>query len=69
MEKKYCWKVLSEDGLLKYHCPLGPYYSQDTLDDVYDTEYEAVSALANFRARHEYGVDWRLVLVTMYQRA
>ena len=38
LEKRFCWKVLSEDGRLKDHHPIGPYYSQMTFGEDFDTE-------------------------------
>lgn len=49
MEKRYFWKDLSSDGLLKEPDPIGPYYDQISLNGVlgdgFETEEEALERL------------------------
>ena len=42
--KRYQWRILSEDGLLKTVPPVGPYYDEETLDGYFDSEEEAFEA-------------------------
>jgi hypothetical protein len=67
--KKFCWKVLTEDGLLKDHRPVGPYYDKTTFTDEFDTEEEAVSQLMCWKKKNEYGMERGMVLITTYQNA
>lgn len=69
LEKRFCWKVLSEDGLLKDHRPIGPYYSQTTFDEDFDTEQAAVGALIRWKKANEYGMENEMILITTYRQA
>lgn len=67
LEKRFCWKVLSEDGLLKDHRPIGPYYSQMTFGEDFDTEQDAVEALSRWKKANEY-MENEMVLITTYRQ-
>ncbi len=64
VKKGYCWKILSEDGLIKEY-EYGPYYSRETLNPSggFDTEEEALEGL-NKHSK----IPYNLILVTMYSQ-
>ena len=68
LERVFCWKVLSEDGLLKDHRPLGPYYSETSFNDEFKTEEDAVEAFVKWKKLYEYGIAREMVLLTIYRQ-
>lgn len=66
MKKYYCWKVLTEDGLLKDHEPFGPWYEREYFNDYYESEEAAVAAYAEFKKNEGGRVESRMVLITIY---
>lgn len=66
MKKFYCWKVLTEDGLLKDHRSIGPHYNQDSFNDYYESEEVAIKAYEDFKSKHDYSVESEMVLITVY---
>lgn len=67
-KKFYVWKVLSEDGLLKDHKPIGPYYSEITFNEEFDTESEAVETLNKWLEHYEHRISSEFVLIQIYRR-
>ena len=67
MKKVYVWKVLSEDGLLKDHKEVGPYYDRESFYDEYESEEDAVEAYQKFNKRYNYSVESEMVLLTIYK--
>lgn len=67
MKKFYCWKVLSEDGLLKDHEPFGPWYEWEYFNDAYESEEEAVEAYSAIKNKYARQIERRMVLITFYE--
>ncbi|MFN8756337.1 MAG: hypothetical protein ACK52I_29940 [Pseudomonadota bacterium] len=69
MEKRYEWRELSEDGLLRKSPECGPRYDRETINGYcgFSTEEEALAAYAAFKKAHKYGVPNELVLVALYK--
>lgn len=69
MEKRYEWRELSEDGLLRKPQECGTRYDRESINGYYGfgTEEEALAAYAEFKKVHKYGVPNELVLVTLYK--
>lgn len=71
MKKKYLWKEITDDGLVKEPESLGPYYSQDSWNGFYsgyDTVEEAEAKYKYMENTYSYQVPHNMVLVTVYQR-
>lgn len=68
LEKVYMWRYISNDGLLKEHPPVGPYYDDDSLMSEYSSEEDAVKDLIRFQQAHEYAVEREMVLLTVYRK-
>ena len=66
MIKKYVWKLLSSDGLLKEVPTTGPYYDEDSITKYHDTEAEAIAEYQRFSKVNSYGVPDELVLLTVW---
>ena len=67
IQKKYEWKHLTCDGLLKRPEARGPYYDEDESLKYgsWATEEDAVAALTKFAERHETSEEF--VLVVSYE--
>lgn len=68
--KKYAWKELSRDGLLKDVEDEGPYYSRESLNPYggsFGSEKEAVDALEAWIESYKFSVGSNLTLVTFYE--
>jgi hypothetical protein len=66
LTKKYYWRDLTSDGLLREPDETGPYYSRESLNNCgcgFDTEEQAFAALSRWRG---YG---SFVLITEYSTA
>lgn len=68
MKKRYEWRELTDDGLMKKPESVGPYYDQENVNTYggYASEDEAVAAYEAFKASHEWGVPSELVLVCFH---
>jgi hypothetical protein len=68
MKKRYEWRVLTDDGLLKKPALLGPYYEQFNVNgyDGFESEDLAIAAYDRFKASHGYSVELEMVLVCFY---
>lgn len=67
MKKLYCWKVLTEDGLLKDHEPCRPWYEWEYFNEAYDSEEAAVEAYSAIKNKYAGQVESRTVLITFYE--
>ena len=71
IKKRYYWKELSNDGLLKEPAELGPHYDRVPIngyDGGYVSEEEAVQALVEFGdLLYEWSVPSELVLIPVYE--
>ena len=69
IEKKYYWKELTSDGLLKEPREFGPYYSTESLNGWggHDSEDAAIAKLVEISKRYEYSVPSNLILVVEYR--
>lgn len=69
MIKRYEWKVLTSDGLLKEPEDLGPHYSTESVNFYggFESEDEAEKYLAKKVKRHKYDVPSELILIATYQ--
>jgi len=68
--KKYAWKKLSCDGLLKDVEDEGPYYSRESLNPYggsFDSEKEAIDALELWVESYKFSIGGNLTLVTFYE--
>jgi hypothetical protein len=68
--KKYAWKELSSDGLLKDVEDKGPYYSRESLNPYggsFDSEKEAFGALESWVGAHKFSIGSNLTLITFYE--
>ena len=70
MEKRYEWRELTDDGLLKAPKDCGPHYDRDESLPLgaWGTEEEAVAAYSEFLKKHEYSANSELVLVCIWRR-
>lgn len=71
MKKRYLWKELTDDGLMKEPEPLGPYYSQDSWNGFgygYESIEEAEAKYEYMEKTYTYQVPYNMVLVTVYQK-
>jgi len=68
IKKKYYWKELTSDGLLKEPKEFGPYYSTESLNGWggYDSEEAAIEKLIEINKRYEHSVPSSLTLITEY---
>ena len=70
IKKRYQWKVLTDDGLLKEPEPLGSHYSPDEFNpyhsDGFESEEDARIRLFELDGLHEFCVPSNLVLITVY---
>lgn len=67
MKKFYCWKVLSEDGLLKDHEPFGSWGVWGYLNEAYESEEAAVEAYSAIKNKYTGQIESRMVLITFYE--
>jgi len=68
--KKYAWKELSNDGLLKDVEDEGSYYSRESLNPYsgsFDTEKKAIDALELWVESYKFSIGSNLTLVTFYE--
>lgn len=70
LEKRYYWKELTEDGLLKEPNGLGPYYSTVSLNDFdgFESEEEAVEHYESIISSFKFRVPYKLVLIIEYSQ-
>jgi hypothetical protein len=68
MDKKYVWRELTDDGILKKPEAFGPYYERDeTLRfGGWDTEEDAVAAYKKVYDCYKYQVNSEFVLVCIW---
>lgn len=66
MYKRFYWKELSEDGLLKEPKGCGPYYSLNNYNG-FDTEEEAVRHFKKIRKIYKYEAPYSLILIIEYR--
>lgn len=68
IKKKYYWKEVTDDGLLKEPKELGPHYCTESLNGWggFDAEEEAVERLFYISETYEFDVPANLTLITMY---
>ena len=70
IKKRYQWKMLTDDGLLKEPEPLGPHYSPDEFNsyhtDGFKSKKDARIRLVELDSLHEFQVPSNLVLITAY---
>lgn len=66
--KKYFWKELTNDGLLKEPKLFGPYHSEESLNnfDGHDTEAEAFEKLFLINRYYPYEQLSNLTLIAVY---
>jgi len=71
IKKKYYWKELTSDGLLKEPKEFGAYYNTESLNSWggHDSEEAAIEKLIEINKRHEYEVPSSLTLITAYSVA
>lgn len=71
LDKRYYWKHLTDDGLLKDPEALGPYYSSVDFNsyDGFDSEEEAIKHYEYIIDSFKYGVEYSLVLITVYRQS
>ena len=70
VKKRYYWKVVTEDGLLKVPNKYGPYYDESKLNpyDGFDDEAQAVIALELFlNTTKHWHAGGQLTLVAIYE--
>lgn len=67
MKKFCCWKVLTEEGLLKDHEPFGPWYDREYFNDTYESEEAAVEAYSAIKNKYTGQIESRMVLITFYE--
>jgi hypothetical protein len=68
--KKYAWKELSNDGLLKDVEDEGPYYSRESLNPYgggFDSEKEAIDALELWVESYRFSIGSSLTLIIFYE--
>ena len=65
LSTKYTWRELSSDGTLVKIYRYSTYYRNETFDDLYDSEYEAIKAFEDFMRDSNY-VSYDYVLVKVY---
>jgi hypothetical protein len=67
IRKKYCWKKLSQDGLLQDPPNFGAYYETRNLNvyNGFDTEEEAIATFIEFNELYEYEFrdDYTLIII------
>lgn len=70
MKKRYEWRELTDDGLLKYPKSCGPNYDLDETLSVgsWASEADAVSAFRAYQHKHGQSAPNELVLVTIWNR-
>ena len=69
MEKRFYWKELTSDGLMKEPEEEGPHYDLDSLNDYgsgYESEAEAITDYEKFKKKHTFRAPSSLVLITEY---
>jgi len=69
MKKRYEWRELTEDGLLREPKECGPSYERSSVNNYggFQTEEEAFKAFEQFKKVHQWVVPRELVLVTFYE--
>ena len=70
IQKRFDWRVITEDGLLKEPRKTGPYYDEKSLNTYsgFETEEEAVQALKDFVSENDYWYSGNeLTLVAVYK--
>lgn len=70
IKKRYEWRELTDDGLLRTPKEVGPHYGKDNVNYYhgFDSEEDAIMAYEEFRKRHEWDFH-ELVLVTIYKHS
>jgi hypothetical protein len=68
MERRYEWRELTDDGLLKKPQDTGPYYDTDNVNHYggYQTEEQAIAGLKAYADRTRWGSTDDMVLVAIY---
>lgn len=68
MKKRYEWRRLSDDGLLKNPEGCGPYYDRDEslTNGSWGTEAEAIDAYEDFANTYKLAAPNELVLLCLY---
>lgn len=66
--KKYYWKELTDDGLVKEPKELGPHYGKESLNDHggFDTEEQALAHLEEMARAYRFYMPSGLVLIAEY---
>lgn len=68
MKKRYEWRELTEDGLLREPKDAGPHYDRSRVNTYggFDSEEQAFAAYVAFKKAHKFGIASELVLVAFY---
>ena len=68
VSKKYFWREISSDGLVKSPRDVGAYYNPDNVNKSsgFDSELEAMDALEKFNKNYPYEAG-DLTLITIYR--
>lgn len=70
-KKRYYWRELTDDGLVKDIDPIGPHYDLEyinTYSGYYESEEDAVEGLLAFKKKFEYSLSgYNLILITEYR--
>ena len=68
IKKKYYWKELTSDGLLKEPKEFGLHYDTESLNDWvgHHSEETAIERLIEITKRYEYGIPSSLTLIIEY---
>ena len=69
IKKKYYWKEITGDGLVKKPREFGSHYSTESLNGYggHDSEDEAIARLIEIEKSYKYQVPSSLTLVTEYR--
>lgn len=68
MKKRFYWKELTDDGLIKEPKDVGPHYNSDSFNmwSGHESEEAAVEHLEGLKKSHKYDVNGNYVLVVCY---